>query len=96
MRVNIGDPLTKAKLWLKATPNIAAMTLAKRINRDFVARCSLHLEDMILIYNAELMRAIQQKDELVAKIFDMRVQFTTYESKAHYTNEAKREAMTFC
>ena len=51
---------------------------------------------MILINNTNLVQAMHQKDELIMKITDMRVQLMAYEAKAHYTNKAKRETMTFC
>ena len=94
--VSHGDPLTKAQLWLRVTPNASAMTVAQRINRDFMARCSSRLEDMLAIHNADLMCSIQRKEELIVKIANMRVQLIVYELKAYYTNEAKREAMTLC
>ena len=51
---------------------------------------------MLAIHNADLMHAMQQKDKLTTKIADMRVQLTACESKAHYTDEVKRESMMFC
>ena len=53
--VNQGNPLSKVELWLRATPSASTMTIPQRSNRDFVAKCSSHLEDMLLIHNADLM-----------------------------------------
>ena len=51
---------------------------------------------MLSIHNADLMHAIQQRDDFATKLSDMRTQLAAYESKAYYIDEAKREAMAFC